>query len=187
MKFVPKSNKKNGSQYWTLNALVDRFYTSRFNRDNMHDPAVGEDIDNSRLYRIYNKRDVKELLHIFFDFFEWVINEENLGKIYLTDNLTLVRESKMPTIRRANIVDVLRSPDRAKEGELYVSRGKYLWTLFFSGEAFSRMRDLQFQDPEFKERYDSLEKEANERNRIEKENGRKKKNDSAKSQDKPIE
>ena len=172
---MPKQNKKNGSQYWTLNSLVDRFYTSRFNRDNMHDPAEGEDIDNSRMYRIYNKSSIKELLHTFFDFFEWVINEENLGRIYLSENMTLMRESKMPQIRRANIVDVLRSPDRAKEGELYVTRGKYIWTLFLSGNAFSRMRELQFRDPEFKEKYDELEIEAAERNKMEKE--RKKKND----------
>lgn len=167
---MPKTNKNNGSRYFTLNSLVDRFYTSRFNRDNKHGLSEGEDIDNSKIHRIYNKGDVKDLLHSFFDFFEWVINAENISKVYLTRNLLLERESKMPTVRRANIVDELRSPNRAKAGELYVTRGKYIWTLWLSGDAYEKMRELQHKDPEYMAKYAELQKSVDERNANDKKN-----------------
>ena len=159
----------NGAKKWTLNSLVDRFYTSRFNRDNLHDPAEGEDIDNSRLYRLYNKSDVKELMHIFFEYFEWVVSEENLCKVYLTKNMSFIRETRLPTVKRANIVDEIRSPNRAKAGELYVTRGKYLWTIYFSGEPHEKQRELQFSDPEFIAKYEELQKKVDERKKIENE------------------
>lgn len=167
---MPKTNKKNGSQYWTLNNLVDKFYTSKFNRDNMHDPAPGEDINDSRLYRIYNKSDVKDLIHLLADYFEWAIGEENVSKLYITDNITLERETRLPTVRRANIVDELRSPERVKTGEikagkLYVTRGKYAWVMNLTGGTFQKMRELQYKDPEFIEKYEELQKSVDERNK----------------------
>lgn len=172
VRFVPLSengyqNKKNGSQYWYLNRMIDRFYCSRFNRDNLHGLAEGEDIDNSRSHRLYNKADIKELVHKFFDFMEWVIPEENLGKIYLSDNMTLVREPKLPMIRRANIVDVIKTKGLRKEREQYVTNGRYIWTLEVTGPMWDKLRELQEKDPEFIARREELQKKVEERNRDE--------------------
>ena len=172
MRFMPynetgKISKKNGSKYWTLNRMVDRFYCSRFNRDNLHGLAEGEDIDNSRSHRLFNKADIKELLHLFFDFMEWVIPEENLSKIYLTDNMMLNRSSKLPTVRRSNIVDQIKTKGLRPIGELYVTNGRYIWTLEMTGSLWERHREVQAKDPEFIAKREELQKSVEERNRNE--------------------
>lgn len=162
-----KISKKNGSKYWTLNRMVDRFYYSRFNRDNLHDPAEGEDIDNSRTHRLFNKTDIKELLHLFFDYMEWVIPEENVSKIYFTENMMLNRSSRLPTIRRSNIVDQIKTKGQRKIGELYVTNGRYVWTMEMTGSLWERHRDVQAKDPEFIAKREELQKIVEERNRNE--------------------
>lgn len=162
-----KISKKNGSKYWTLNRLVDRFYYSRFNRDNLHDPAEGEDINNSRSHRLFNKTDIKELLHLFFDYMEWAIPEENLSRIYLTDNMMLERTSRLPTVRRANIVDEIKTKGEKKSGELYVTYGRYIWTVEMTGDLWERQREVQAKDPEFIAKREELQKSVEERNRNE--------------------
>ena len=163
----PSINKKNGSQYWFLNRLIDRFYTSRFNRDSLCGLEEGEDIDNSRKNRLYNKSDVKEVLELFFKYLEWVIPEENIGKIYLSDCIEIERCPSLPRIKKANIVDVIMSNNRAKEGELYITYGKYNWRLNVTGEMFDRLREVQEKDPEFIERREELQKALDERNKNE--------------------
>lgn len=160
-----KTNKNNGSKYWTLGELADRFYTSRFNHDEMHDWGEDEDIDNSRQHRLYNKGDTKNLIKKFAAYFEWVLCEENLSRIYITDNITLIRESKLPKVRRANRTDVIRRKGDVKAGEYYVTQGKYSWLMWTKGELMDRMREVQAKDPEFIERVEIKKIEAEERNK----------------------
>lgn len=167
---MPKLNKgrenpKNGSKYITLIQLIDMFYVSHFNRDNMHDLAEGEDIDDSHLYRIYNKSDVKELMALFFQFFEWAINEKNIGKVYLTKDITLVRESTLPRVKYATVIDEQHLPGECKAGEYYITRGRYVWRLWIDGETFSKMKELQSRDPEFAKLREDLIPEMEEKNK----------------------
>lgn len=140
--------KKNGSVYITLNTLIDMFYVSRFNRDPMHDPGEGEDIDNSYKHRIYNKGDLKELMVLFMSFFEKAINDRNIGKIYLTKDITLIRESSLPRIKYANTMDEMYQPN-CKAGEYYITQGRYVWHMWLEGETFEKMREISSNDPEF--------------------------------------
>ena len=160
---MPQINKKNNSQYWTLNTLVDRFYTSRFNRDNMHCLNAGEDIDNSRAYRVYNKGDVKELIQLFTDYLAWVINAENVSKIRLSEDIALIRETKTPKLKRANIVDEIITNGRVKAGQLYVTNGKYAWTMFLSGDTYEKMTELTTKDPELARLREEAQKRLEER------------------------
>lgn len=168
-------NKKNGSLYVTLGHLIDMFYVSRFNRDNKHDPAKDEDIDNSYKYRIYNKSDVKELMKLFMDFFEWVINEKNIGKIYLSKNLTLLRDVTLPRIKYANAMDAKYNPE-CTEGEYYITHGRYEWRLWLDNEAYDKMREIVVKDPELIKRTEELIPLLEEKN----------KNAKSKSKDKPT-
>lgn len=160
-----KVTRKNGSQYITLNKLVDMFYTSRFNRDNMHDVAEGEDIDNSIKHRIYNKKDVKEMLAIFAEFFEWAINSKNISKLYITKNITLYRESVPPKIKYATKMDEVFKHGEVKAGDYYITPGKYLWRLWVEGEALDEMRKLQDTDSEFIRIKEELTPEMEEKNK----------------------
>lgn len=165
---MPKLDKKNGSTFWTLKELVGRFYKSRFNRDNMHDPKENENIDNSMYYRLYTKGDILEIVQNFAQFLEWVIIEENIGRIYLTDNIKIKRESKMPNIRRANIIDQIKTKGRATIGEQYVTHGRYDWVLEITGDPWYQLRQIQEKDPEFIAKREELQKVVEERNRNEK-------------------
>lgn len=174
MRSVSKQNKgwtnaKNGSIYITLNQLVDMFYVSRFNRDNMHDVAEGEDIDNSRQHRVYNKSDVKELLSLFSEFFCWAINEKNISKIRVCDKLSMVRESSLPKLKYATAFDELCSPGQCKAGEYYITNGRYSWTLWFDGDTFQKMKDLWMNDPEFLAKKEELKPQMEEKNKNAKE------------------
>lgn len=160
-----KTTKKNGSIYITLNKLVDMFYVSRFNRDNLHDPAEGEDIDNSYKYRIYNKKDVKEMLAIFAEFFGWAINEKNISKLYITKDITLYRESVPPKIKYATKMDEVFKHGEVKAGDYYLTPGKYMWRLWIEGDTLDRMRELQESDSEFIRIKEELTPEMEEKNK----------------------
>lgn len=160
-----KRNPNSGARYVTLNQLVDMFYVSRFNRDNMHDLAEGENIDDSHKYRLYAKKDLKELIPLFVDFFQWVINEKNLGRIYLTDDIKLIRESTMPRLKYATGFDEQYDPTQCKAGEWYVTNGRYVWRLWIEGDTFKKMKELWMKDPEFIKKRAELRPEMEERNR----------------------
>ena len=165
---MPVQDKKNGSYFWTLKELVRRFYKSRFNRDNYNDPKENENIDDSIYYRLYAKSDLLEIIENFMDFLEWVIVEENISRVYLTRNMKLVRESKMPLIRRANIIDQIKTKGRATAGEQYVTHGRYDWVVETSGELWHKLKEIQEKDPEFIAKREELEKVVEERNKNEK-------------------
>lgn len=164
---APYVNKKNGAAHWSLARLVDRFYYSRFNRDNLCGLSEGEDIDNSRQHRLYNKADLEEVFKLFFEYLEWAIIEENLGKIRLTNNMDITRTSSKPKLKRANIVDQIKTKDRVKDREYYVTPGKYKYELNLNGEAWERIKALREKDPELTEIKKNLQKEADERNKNE--------------------
>lgn len=149
----------------TVNMLVDMFYTSRFNRDNKHDPAEGEDINNSRKYRLYNKKDVKELLALFCEFFQEALVEENLGKVYITDDLTLVRDATMPRPKYATTFDENYNPELCKAGEWYVTTGRYNWKLYVDGDTFKKLRQLWLKDPVLIEKREELKPVVEEKNK----------------------
>lgn len=157
-------NKKNGSRYVSIKQLVDIFYTSRFNRDQYHGLAEGEDIDNSRLYRLYNKSDLLELMELLAQFFEWAIIEKNIGKIYITKDLCLIRESSKPRLKKANFIDVQRLGDKVEDGKYYITSGKYKYSLFFTDEAFERLKKLQENDIEFIQTIEELKPLLEEKN-----------------------
>lgn len=161
-------HRKDGSKSLTLKQLVGIFYTSRFNRDNFHDPAPGEDINHSIKYRMYNKSDVLELMRIFVDFLEDAFISENISKIMLSKELVLRRETRMPRIKRANQCDITnrKSDDGLKVGELYVTRGKYIWYLDFDGELLEKSRKIRDADPEIIKKKKELLKEIDERNKL---------------------
>lgn len=161
---VRKKNPKNGSIYISMNHLVDMFYTSRFNRDNMHDLAEGEDIDNSTKHRIYNKGDVKELMSLFGEFFEWAINAKDLGRIYLSKDTMLVRETVLPRVKYATVMDEYHLPGECKAGEYYITPGRYTWKLWVTGEPFKEMKNLWLRDPEILKRKEELIPEMEEKN-----------------------
>lgn len=163
-------HKKDGSKSLTIKQLVARFYTSKFNRDNLHDPAPNEDINNSMKYRLYNKTDVLELMRIFIDFLEYTFVTDNISKIMLSKDLAMRRETKMPRIKRANKCDITnrKIDDGLKEGELYLTRGKYVWYLDFGGELLESLRKLRDVDPVIIDKKKELQKEIEERNKLEK-------------------
>ena len=164
---MPVQDKKNGSYFWTLKELIRRFYKSRFNRDNYNDPKENENIDDSIYYRLYAKSDLLEIIENFMDFLEWAIVEENISRVYLTKNIKLVRVSKMPLIRRANIIDEIKTKGRAKAGKQYVTHGRYDWVLEISGEPWYQLKKIQEKDPEFIAKREELEKVVEERNKNE--------------------
>lgn len=144
------TSKKNGSKYLSLSQIVDGFYPSRFNRDNLCDPDKGEDIDNSIKHRLYNKKDVKELMGLLAQYFEWAINTKNISRVYLTDNIMLIRDSKLPRIKYATDIDVkCLGEDKCKPGEYYITDGNYAWSMWLTGDAYKAMQALRDSDPEF--------------------------------------
>ena len=153
------------SRYVTVNMLVDMFYTSRFNRDNMHDAAEGEDINNSRRHRLFNKKDIKELMSLFCEFFQEALIEENLGKIYITKDITLVRDTTAPRLKYANGFDEQYNPDLCKAGEWYVTTGRYNWKLWIDGDTFKRIKSHWMEDPMLIEKREELRPEMEERNK----------------------
>ena len=158
-------NQKNGSKYFTLNRLVDRFFKSRFNRDNLHDAAEGEDVNNSKLYRLYNKQDLLDISQLFAEFFEWVLNEENISRLYISNDLTLIRESTLPRVKYATPVDEMQLPGECKAGEYYITRGRYIWRMWVEGETFEKMKELSRRDPEFIKIREELIPEMEEKNK----------------------
>lgn len=166
-----RRNKKNGSRYVTLSQLVDMFYVSRFNRDNLHGLDEGEDIDNSRKHRIYNKSDVKELMEIFFEFFEWAVNEKNIGKIYMTKNISFIRNSIMPRLKYATKMDeICLYGGGCKAGEYYITNGRYTWQMYVEGDMYQKMKELWEKDPEFVQKKKELIPELEEKNKNAKSN-----------------
>lgn len=165
MRFVIVENKKNGSKLWGINQLVDRFHKSSYNRDNSYALEPGEDINNSSRHRLYNKGDVKELLKIFAEFFQWIINEDNVSKIYITKDITLIRESKLPRIKMATCVDVQRFGDKVEDGKYYITDGKYAWSMWLTGDAFKAMQKLRDSDPEFINQKKELQPVVEEKNK----------------------
>lgn len=149
----------------TMGKLVDMYFVSRFNRDNLHDPAEGEDIDNSRLHRIYNKKDIKELMSSFCEFFEWVINEKDISKIYISKNMSLIRESSPPRLKYATKFDEICTNNQCKAGEYYITNGRYNWKLWVEGETFEKMKNLWMRDPEFIRMREELVPEMEEKNK----------------------
>lgn len=165
---MPYQNKKNGSQYLTIGEMGDMFYRSRFNHDPLCDFEEGEDPDDSSRHRLYNKKDVKAVMKAFFDFFGWAITEKNISRVYLSSDLTLMRESRFPRIKRANNADVLRKQGSVKAGELYLTQGKYSWLLWTEGEVMENLKKLQETDPEFIAAREEKQKELDERIKNEK-------------------
>lgn len=181
---MPRNNgltTRKNSKFVTVNMLVDMFYTSRFNRDNMHDLAEGEDINNSRKHRLYNKKDIKELLSHFCEFFQDALISENLGKVYVSEDLTLVRDATMPRVKYANSFDENYNPDICKAGEWYVTTGRYNWKLYVDGETFKQLRQLWRKDPVLMEKREELRPIVEEKNAKLKAEG---KNKNAESKDK---
>lgn len=150
-KEVGRVNKKNDSLRVTIPQLVDMFYRSRFNRDPLHGVATGEDIDNSTRHRIYNKKDINELMKLFAEFFEWVINAKNISKIYCTQNMHLDREPKYPMVKYATGLDERYTNNECTAGEYYITNGRYNWRLWLTGEPFEEMKKLWLNDPEFQQ------------------------------------
>lgn len=157
--------QQNGSKYVTLKQLVKKFYVSRFNRDNMHDPAEGEDINNSRKFRIYNLSDVRDLMEIFIDYCEWAINEENISRINLSENLILIREATEPKLRYATSLDAKYIHKNCKEGQYYITDGRYDWILYVKGEPFAKMKEMWMKDPVFLQRKEELKPIMEEKNK----------------------
>lgn len=164
VRFVPYTNKDNGSEYWTLNKLVQRFYTSRFNRDPYHEPTEGEDIDNSKRYRMYGKEDVRELLELFFQYFQWVIVEENVSRVYLSEDISLIRESILPRVKPATQVDAICAGGDVKIGDYYVTPGKYTWKMWVQGDTFKKLKELSTNDPQMVKLRKELALTAKEKN-----------------------
>ena len=162
--FKHHTQDKSGGLYVTLNQLVKMFYVSRFNRDNMHDPAENEDIDNSRKYRIYNLVDVKELLNVFIEFCEWAFNEKNISRLYLSPNLTLNRESLGPKLKYATGLEEMYTNMGYKNGEYYITDGKYNWVLNVKGEPYTKMKELWLKDPVFAQKKEELRPIMEEKN-----------------------
>ena len=157
-------NKKTGALYVTMRQLAGMFYVSRFNRDNMHDLEEGEDIDNSRKHRIYNKGELEELMVVFGEFFEWAINKKNLQKVYISKGLTLERTSVFPRIKYASGFDAKINPD-CVAGEYYITKGKYHWDLWLDKELYQEMQQLWLNDPAYLEKRQELIPELEEKNR----------------------
>ena len=150
--------------YWSLKNLVHRFYTSRFNREPDCDLAEGEDIDNSRKFRMYNKGEVLELLELFCDFFQWVIVEENISKVYLSKDIYLIRESILPRVKRATQVDCICVGGDLNIGDYYVTHGKYTWKMWIGGDVYKRLKELASKDPqmiELRKEFDVIAEEKN--------------------------
>lgn len=161
---MPYINKDNGSEYWTLYKMVKRFYTSRFNRDPYREPIEGEDIDNSTRYRVYGMTAVRELLEIFIQYFQWVIIEENVSKVYLSDDLVLIRESILPRVKPATQVDVFCASGEVKDGDYYVTPGKYTWKMWVQGDTFKGLKELSLKDPQMERLRKELAPIAEEKN-----------------------
>ena len=170
MRFVKNLSRReikqqNGSKYVTLRQLVKKFYVSRFNRDNMHDPAEGEDINNSRKYRIYNMCDVQELLETFISYCEWAVNEENISRINLSTNLILIRESVDPKLKYVTALDSMYTRKDCEKGQYYITDGRYDWTLCVKGEPLTKMKELWMKDPTFIKKKEELKPIMEERNK----------------------
>ena len=166
------ANKKNNPNEtvvgWTLNKFINGFYRSRYNRDNMHDLAEGEDENDSKMYRIYNKGDLKDVAEAFLQYLEWLIIDSGIGvnRIYLATGISLRRETRLPHINRANEVDIMKrkGDDGVKVGDYYITKGKYTWYLDITGEPFKRMKESQKYDPAFIAKVAELQPIVDERN-----------------------
>lgn len=168
---MPKYSNKNGSQYLTIGEMGDLFYRSKFNHDPLCDFEEGEDPDNSTKHRLYNKKDVIAVMKAFFEFFGWAIADKNISRVYLANGLTLIRESRLPVLRKANLADVKRKNGSVELGEYYITQGKYSWKLWTEGEIMDRLKELQKTDPEFIAAREKKQIEIEERNKAEGGNG----------------
>ena len=161
-------HNKSGASKVTINWLVDRFYTSRFNRDNMNSLSPGEDINNSRKHRLYNKKDIKDVISLFAEFFAWVITEENICNVSIVSGLNLIRDSQIPRIRKATKVDKRMMNTVGEDvtpGKYYVTRGRYSWRMWLSGDMYKNMMRLWEKDSERIEAIERLVPEMEEKNR----------------------
>lgn len=141
-------NKVNGSIYVGMKELAEFFYKSRFNRDPLCDPDEGEDIDDSNKHRIYTKSDLIDVITRFGEFFEWAINAKNISRIRFTQDVILVRETRLPWLKKANGFDQVMLPGIAESGKYYLTKAKYLWKLEVNGKAREVMIKLKDRDPE---------------------------------------
>ena len=148
------------AKHYTINQLISRMYTSRFNRDMEVPLFKDEEFDNSKKSRIYNKKDMLDLIKLFFDFFEWVIVEDNVDYVRLSKNLYLRREPKMPKLKKANIVDKIMLGDEVEVGKYYATKGRYSWKMWTENEVFKSMQRLWEGDPERQRNLQELEVEV---------------------------
>lgn len=150
----------------SFNQFVDKFYRSKFNRDDREDLREGEDINNSSKYRLYSKDDVIELLTMLEKYLEWFLVNEDYDYIYLSKNLVLYRDLDFPRIKKANIYDVnICAKDDVKEGDFYVTHGRYNWMFLTANEIKKSLFDAVERDVRRNIVANDLEIVAKERNK----------------------
>ena len=154
---------RNGSDCLTINEVINLFYRSRYNHDPLCDFEEDEDIDDSTRHRLYNKRDIADIMKLFWKFFEELITSNNISKVYLTDKIKFTREIKLPKLKPANFVDSLRKYGSVEEGETYITRGKYSWLLWMDMDLMDKLHDMLVKDPEYIAAYEQKKKELEER------------------------
>ena len=147
---LPKAEQvRGGYKHYTLKQIVRRFYYSRFNRD-PYEPAVnGEDIDNSRKFRLYNKQDIEEVIKLFVDFLEWALAEDNIEDINLSTNLSLYRDVELPKIKFANEMDRRIKKNIPDGDNYYITSGRYIYRLRYTNEVKDRLHEKWLADPRY--------------------------------------
>ena len=150
----------------SLNQFIEKFYRSKFNRDDREELCEGEDINNSSKYRIFARADVVELVSMLEEYLEWFLVNENYDYIYLSSNLVLYRDLDFPRIKKANIYDVnICAQEGVKEGDFYVTHGKYNWMLLPANEIKTSLFKAVEKDVRRNIVADDLRKVAEERNK----------------------
>lgn len=170
VRFVPASKilgykRKNGSINISGKQLAYMFYRSKFNRDNLCGTEDGEDINDSCKHRLYTNEDLKEIMILFFDFLAWALTTKNLGRINITNDMSLIRMDTEPRVKYATTFDENVVKNGSKAGEYYITPGRYEWKIWFKDQAFEDLKNLWMNDPYFVKKREDLIPEMEEKNR----------------------
>lgn len=157
--------EQNGYKQYTFKQIIQKFCYSRFNRDPYVPTAPGEDINNSRRYRLYNKADVMELFSLFVEFLEDLLKTESVEDISISSNLTLYREVELPKIKSVSSMDRKLKPDIPEGDTYYITCGRYEYKLRYSGEVKEKLYEKWEEDPRRKKRVEELLPELEQKNK----------------------
>lgn len=170
-KKINKLPQGEGVCIGTKNFLT-KFYRSDFNRDEEY---VGESFASDGKInpksRRYSLEDIYDVGLLLAQYFEYALVEENIEDLYVTKNLTIFRDPRLPKIRKVSSLDIKYG--NTYDGNKYkLTSGRYWYKIRYKGELEKGLNELWKKDPRYLKKIEELQPELDRRNREAKNNDR---------------